>query len=81
MNLEQRVANLEVVTADLKQQFKEQFSPQVKIISKINLFELRKKRLQKRLEKISDLKQHQAVLSAEVRLDCSVQSLRQLFQA
>lgn len=81
MNLDQRFSVLEKEVADLKRQFQEHFGPQAEITSKISLLELRKKRLQKRLEKISDLKQRQAVLSAAVRLDYSVQSLRQLFQA
>jgi stage III sporulation protein SpoIIIAA len=60
--LEQRVANLEEVTTNLKQQF-----------------ELRKKHLQNYLEEITNPKQRQAVLSAVVRLNYSVQSLQQLF--
>jgi stage III sporulation protein SpoIIIAA len=42
-------------------------------------FELRKKHLQNYLEEIINPKQRQAVLSAVVRLNYSVQSLQQLF--
>lgn len=47
------------------------------VLSNIKLMELRKKRLQERLENITDPGQRQAALNAVVRIDRYVQSLQQ----
>lgn len=78
MNLEQRVANLEKVVAELKLQI-EGPTQQEELRSTLRLAELRKLRMQKRFD-TTNPPERQVFLDALAKLDCYIQSLQQRYQ-
>lgn len=79
VDLEHRVNTLEKELADLKLQLEKRPSTSQLIQQEINLTELRKQNLNKRLANLSSQEERQVVLAALAKLDCFLRSLRQMY--